>query len=165
MNYHAHLTVPDNTVVPKGWKRTDIILEGDRVQQDVMLTKHYQLGARGIENVNSIIGDVVSLDLKDLLRIKIEQDDGFTLPISEDNYAEIHMLCPVGVIPNGEGWVMSKNPRREGAHFFNRRIYSAPSMEEVIAETVIEQAKVPWIDLKIEQAIFDSNRNHDKWWA
>lgn len=161
-HYHAHITVPDNAVVPKGWKKTDIFLEGEKTQHDVMLTKHYLTKVYG---ANEVLSDISNLGRDDILRIKIEQENDFFLPVNETTYAEIHMLCPTGVTPNGEDWVRSRNPKKEGAYFYNKRIYSAPSMEEVIAETVIEQAEVDWVELKIEQVVFDSNRERDRWWA
>lgn len=169
-HYHVHVTVPNNTIVPKGWKKTSILLEGDREQQDLMFTRHYVVEHAAVSKVlNNVLKDILEnaacFGSSGVQRIKIEQEDDFFLPVNETTYAEIHMLCPDGVIPKGEGWVRSRNPKKEGAYFYNKRIYSAPSMEEVITETAIEQVEVSWMDLKIEQVVFDSNRERDRWWA
>jgi hypothetical protein len=168
--YHAHITVHNLGEIPPGWKSTTIVLEGERVQQDIMLTKHYCVGRRGIETLEDILADINQLPHAGVLRIKVEQDDGFTLPINSDNYVEIHMLCGDGVIPVGGGWVRSRNPRsiRNGApvYFFNKRVYdSSLTVEEFKASLASEQATVPYLECKVEQVIYDSNRAHDAWWA
>lgn len=170
MNYHAHITVPVETTVPRGWKSTTILLEGSKVQTDIMLTKHYQIGCKGITSVDDIKTDISSLQLEGIIRVKIEQDSDFTLPVTPDNYMEIHMLCPMGVVPNGSGWVRSSNPRKNTpdgpVYFFNKRVYNFPLTAKEFSDYVIaEQATVAYEECKIEQVIYDFNREHDSWWA
>lgn len=169
-NYHAHLTVSPDAPVPKGWKRTTILLEGMKVQTDLMLTKHYVIGRKNVSSVEDIKADIASLRLDGIIRVKIEQDDAFTLPITSTNYMEIHMLCPNGVIPNGDGWVKSSNPRKNTptgpVYFYNKRVYnSCLSAHEFSGAVLDEQKSVPFVECKIEQVIYDSNREHDSWWA
>jgi hypothetical protein len=168
--YHAHITVHNLGEIPHGWKSTTIVLEGERVQQDIMLTKHYCVGRRGIETPADILADINLLPLNNVLRVKVEQDDGFTLPITPENYVEIHMLCGDGIIPIGEGWVKSRNPRsiKNGipVYFYNKRVYDSNlSVEEFKASLASEQATVSYLECKVEQVIYDSNRAHDAWWA
>ena len=170
MNYHAHLTVPPNTPVPRGWKSTTIVLEGGIPQTDVMLTKHYRVGCQEIESVDDIKNDIASLRLYSVIRVKIEQDDTFTLPVTQHNYMEVHMLCPTGVSPVGGGWVKSSNPRSNTpdgpVYFYNKRVYNYPTGAESFYRDMLDtQASVPYIECKIEQVIYDSNRDHDSWWA
>ena len=169
-HYHAHLTVPPDTPVLKSWKSTTIVLEGGRVQTDIMLTKHYQVGRKGITSIDDIKSDIASLPLGNIIRVKIEQDSDFTLPITPENYMEVHMLCPTGEQPVGEGWVRSSNPRKNTpdgpVYFFNKRVYNFPLTAKEFSDYVIaEQATVAYEECKIEQVIYDSNREHDSWWA
>lgn len=170
MNYHAHITVPVETTVPRGWKSTTILLEGSKVQTDIMLTKHYQIGCKGITSVDDIKTDISSLQLEGIIRVKIEQDSDFTLPVTPDNYMEIHMLCPSGVEPVGDGWVKSSNPRKNTptgpVYFYNKRVYTCEWGAKLFTQIMLGiQAVVPYIECKIEQVIYDSNREHDSWWA
>jgi hypothetical protein len=168
-NYHVHLTVPPDAPVPKGWKRTTILLEGAKVQTDLMLTKHYVAGRKNVSSVEDIKADIASLHLDGIIRVKIEQDDAFTLPITPTNYMEIHMLCPDGVVPKGSGWVKSSNPRKNTpqgpVYFFNKRVYNSPLTAEEFSNATLEEQDVSYTECKIEQVIYDSNREHDSWWA
>jgi hypothetical protein len=155
-NYHVHLTVPPDAPIPKGWKRTTILLEGAKVQTDV-------------SSVEDIKADIASLHLDGIVRVKIEQDDAFTLPITPTNYMEIHMLCPTGVVPKGDGWVKSSNPRKNTpqgpVYFYNKRVYNSPLTAEEFSNATLEEQDVSYTECKIEQVIYDSNREHDSWWA
>jgi hypothetical protein len=122
-----------------------------------------------VSSVEDIKADIASLHLDGIIRVKIEQDDAFTLPITPTNYMEIHMLCPIGVIPNGGGWVKSSNPRKNTpqgpVYFFNKRVYDSPLTAEEFSDATLNEQDVPYIECKIEQVIYDSNREHDSWWA
>lgn len=170
MNFHAHVTVQPNTPIPRGWKSTTIVLEGDRIQHDIMITRHYCIGKHGIETLGDIINDITMLPWEDVIRVKIEQDSNFTLPITPENYVEVHMLCPAGVEPAGDGWVKSRNPRtvinRAPVYFYNKRVYdSILSVEQFKGSLALEQANIPYTECKVEQVVYDSNREHDSWWA
>lgn len=133
-----------------------------------MFTKHYVIDKKGIGSIQDILDDIESVYSIGKTRVKIEQDDEFFLLIDEKYYMEVHLLCPEGVTPPGD-WVRSKNPRslRDGVpqFFFNRRIYFGGTMQEEIEKLNKELKGVPYSELKIEQAIYDSNREHDLWWA
>lgn len=174
MDLHAHITVPFTLPhIPHGWKATDIVLENEtRTQVDMMYTKHYRIGVRGIQNFQDIIDDA-----KDVFRhwaikrLKVEQDSEFFLPVNKENYLEIHMLVPDG-IPILEGWVKSRNPKSivngQRRFFMNKRVYASKLMADEAAHNIRKKviaAKIPFIEFKAEQIIFDSNRALDGWWA
>lgn len=169
--YHVHVTALPNTPTPRGWKSTTIVLEGgNRIQQDIMLTKHYCTGKHGVESVSDIINDASMLPWENMIRIKVEQDNNFTLPITPDHYVEVHMLCPIGIEPVGEGWVKSRNPRTlidgKPVYFYNRRVYnSSLTVEQFKVGLTLEQTNVPYLECKVEQVVYDSYREHDSWWA
>src|SRR6266705_5852716 len=97
--FHAHLTLDQGITeeeVPRGWKSTKIFLKAkDRLQVDSMLTKHYCIGVK-VNHVVDILRDAVntseSLLLHKVLRTKIEQDSGFSKPITPQHYVEA-MYC------------------------------------------------------------------------
>ena len=175
MNYHAHLTVfGADEYTPHGWKKTDIILEKDnRTQIDTMLTKHYQLGKKGIHTIQDIIEDAPTSNQLKVTRLKIEQDSDFFLPVTKETYLEIHMLCEGEKKPKGE-WVRSRNPKSlspEGVprYFFNMRLYEGngrgvKSLANLIQVDLFEQG-FDYLEFKVEQVVFDSNREMDSWWA
>jgi hypothetical protein len=169
MKFHIHLTVSKIDTVPLGWKETVILLEKDSKQQlDIMLTKHYKFGYKNINSLEDIKLDINKLNLSNLLRIKIEQDEGFYLPITQDNYVEVHVLCPEEVTLDSS-WVRSKNPKKqiEGKkhYFLNKRIYSGESINSVKKLILQELSGINYSDIKLEQVVFDSNFNHDSWWS
>jgi len=170
--YHAHLTLKEmhNLTIPKGWKETKIILIGDNVQTDVMLTKHYVTGHKGITSVEDILADIKELDCyKDLIRIKVEQTSDFTLPINKVNYTEVHLKCKEDTQLNNNNWVRSRNPSEyiddTPLFFFNRRIYTAESHQAALDLIESELKDIEYIEKKVEQVVFDSNVKHDAWWA
>lgn len=171
IDYHAHITVKKIEIIPKGWKRTDIVLENVTTKQyDIMLTKHYRIGVKGINSVNDILKDIIQYKSKfDIIRVKIEQDSEFTLPITLDNYIEVHAKCNGISAVADNNWVRSTNPKSISAQgipqfFFTKRFYSGNIIDIQNAITD-ELATVSVSDLKIEQVIYDSNREHDAWWA
>jgi hypothetical protein len=169
MKFHAHLTVSSIDKVPKGWKETTIMLENKQIQQtDVMLTKHYKLGRKNIVVVDDIKRDIQRLDLSNLLRVKIEQDDGFYLPVSKENYVEIHALCNCQIEPP-KGWVKSKNPRKQldgnKFYFLNKRVFFGSDVNSIQQHAIAELAGIDVLEFKVEQIVYDSNFNHDSWWA
>ncbi len=167
MKFHAHLTVNSIEKIPKGWKETTILLENNQTQQtDVMLTKHYKLGRRNISTIDDIKLDIQRLELGNILRVKIEQDDEFYLPVSKENYVEIHALCNCEIEPP-KHWVKSKNPRKQvdgnKFYFLNKRVFSGSSVNSIQQQVMIELAGIDVLEFKVEQIVYDSNFNHDSW--
>ena len=169
-DYHAHITVKQIETVPKGWKRTDIVLENITTKQhDVMLTKHYRLGVKGINSVNDIMKDITQhTAVFDIIRIKLEQDSNFTLPVTLSNYVEVHAKCNNDTFINNTNWVRSTNPKSISCgvsqFFFTKRFYSG-NIIDIQHAISNELSSMSVLDLKIEQVIYDSNRDHDAWWA
>jgi hypothetical protein len=169
MKFHVHLTLSKIDNIPKGWKETIILLENDSKQQlDIMLTKHYKFGYKNINNLEDIKKDISTLQLNNLVRVKIEQDEGFYLPVTDTNYVEVHVLCPQESRLDSS-WVRSKNPKKqlEGKkyYFLNKRVYSGSSVESIKELVLKELTVIDFIDIKFEQVIFDSNAKHDAWWV
>lgn len=171
--YHAHITVSSITNVPKGWKQTDIVLENtNKTQHDCMLTKHYKIGAHGITSVNDIITDVSNqsqLLTVPVIRVKLEQDSNFTIPISDINYIEVHARCyGINAVTNTK-WVRSTNPNKLHKNgtplfFYTRRFYSG-EINDVYSQVSTELYHIKTDEVKFEQVIFDSNVSHDSWWT
>lgn len=169
MKFHVHLTLKQINHVPSGWKQTTILLERDSRQQlDIMLTKHYKFGYKGINTLEDIKLDISKLNIDNLLRIKIEQDEGFYLPVTKDNYIEVHVLCPEETTLDSS-WVRSKNPKKqlEGKkyYFLNKRVYFGDSVDSIKESIIKELSSINYTELKLEQIIFDSNFDHDSWWT
>jgi hypothetical protein len=169
MKFHVHLTVSKIDTIPIGWKETVILLEKDSKQQlDIMLTKHYKFGYRNINSLEDIKSDISNLNLSNLIRVKIEQDEGFYLPITKDNYVEVHVLCPEETLIDST-WVKSKNPKKQiedkKYYFLNKRIYSGENVDMVKQSILQELSGINYSDIKLEQIVFDSNFIHDSWWS
>lgn len=165
VHYHAHITLDAPVAPPKGWKATEIHLSNEeRNQVDFMLTRHAVSARTGINLINEIIALVPQLE--GIKRIKIEQDNKFFKPITTYNYLECHMLLPADTRPATGGWVKSKNPKyKDGSTFYNKRLYEGSSMEEEIHSILNYEIATPYLDIKFEQVIYDSNRGVDEWWA
>lgn len=170
-DYHVHVTLPSVTSVPKGWKQTNIVLEHNNQQQhDIMLTKHYRIGIKGITSVASILDDVsASMPFNTVIRVKLEQDSNFTLPVSDTNYIEVHARCTGGSAITLPMWVRSTNPNRQLANgqqqfFFTKRFYSG-SIDDIQLEVAQCLESVAVDEVKFEQVILDTNRLHDAWWG
>ncbi len=177
MKFHAHITINtqvDIPQVPKGWKQTHILLERDnREQLDIMLTKHYKIGYRNIQSIQDIHKDIKLttnefFNKDEILRVKIEQDQGFFLPISNENYVEIHMLFK-DHLSLDNSWVISRNlkKQKEGKDclFLNKRIRSGSYVNEIKTSLRTQLKDIEPKEFHIEQIVFDSNPNHDRWWA
>lgn len=169
MYYHAHITLQHSITAPKGWKETRIILDGSKTQEDFMMTKHYVIGHKGIRSVDDVMADIdLAFSNIDVARIKIEQTSDFTLPITSENYVEVHLKC-IGETSLSAAWVRSRNPSEiidgSPAFFYNRRIYAGKSHESVFDQIESELKGVAFIEKKIEQVVYDSNTSHDAWWA
>jgi len=169
--YHAHLTFPSSIeVLPRGWKRTEIVLLGNREQTDIMLTKHYMCG-RNDMNIDKIYDELKQISKQyGAIRIKLEKDNNFER-ITEENYLECH--CKVkGDTTFDMTWVRSRNPKDvvdgQEIYFYNKRVRKGDFIfemsrisDEILRCTGPEGAE----DVKFEQVVFDSNRQHDDWWA
>lgn len=160
---HAHLTLKDLSLpTPKGWKRTEILLtNGSREDHDVMLTRHFK------SDLTKVMEEIAKI--RGVERVKIERTRTWQ-EVDREHYAEFHVKVPEGATaPTASGWARSRNPRDRGndgrlRYFFNKRVYSG-KMEEIIEEVKRELYGIDYVELKIEQNIFDSNRSHDAWWA
>lgn len=178
MIYHAHFTLdPDRrnvvSILPKGFKKTDIILENDiQTQTDEMITRHFKLGKDGFKTINDILiyCDKISKDLS-CIRYKLEMTDGTFYPITDKNYMEIHCKVKENVSLNFVDWVRSKNPKNlnitgDYEYFWNKRIreskYTFLELKEIIKK---ELSDINYTELKFEQVVYDSNSEVDNWWA
>lgn len=165
--FHAHLTFPSfNSELIKGWKRTEIMLLGSSIRVDEMITKHYMIG-NTFKSFHEILEDCKQVaQLYNAVRVKIEKDNSFEY-ITQEKYLEVH--CKVkGNCNLDMSWVRSKNPKdlEKSVYFYNKRIYSGNFNEQasLIRKEVL--LNVPeCLDLRFEQIVFDSNREHDSWWA
>jgi hypothetical protein len=167
--YHVHLTLATRDVeLPKGWKKTTIVLVNKQVQTDVMLTRHFVLGRGGVSTLEGVHEHIKKLGLKNLVRVKVEQEEGFDQPISFNHYVEIHALCPQQEKPPKE-WVVSKNPKNvdhDVKHYFlTKRFYEGASILDVEAQAREELLDARPIEVRVEQVMCDSNRDHDAWWV
>lgn len=171
-------------------KVTVIDLErGDRSQQDIMLThyfhtKHGQYSS--VEEIRSKLeNDCVILKEHgfDAIRIKLEHESLPTNNPTADTYREIHFKC---VMPSTERdaiiqrmaefdstIVPSSNPfekLKDGniVQFFNKRYYEG-TVEEVDQSSVMIEDHLNTLctvkEVKRESVVFDTNLEHDKWWA
>ena len=174
-DYHVHVTLTrDIPKAPSGWKKTNIVLLGRarELSEDIMLTKHYRLG-HSVHTIQDILEDAYSLMEGDLLagqvppnelhRIKIEQTSGFSIPVCQKNYVEIHMLLPEGVEPKTKYWHKSYNPKRivDGVkqYFYTCRKYKGESVHSIAAEVQLENIELPALDFRVEQLVYDSSRD------
>jgi hypothetical protein len=173
MHYHAHLTVPAFAQCPRGWKETSIVLEADQPVMDLMYTRHFVLGKRNVETIDQIL-DLCrrTADQLGAVRIKVEQEDQLTLPITAENYVEVHALISDAAAALPPEWRRSRNAksvdRGTSRYFYTRRFRSGDhsSVQAAIAhelQHVSNQGQL--VELKIEQIIIDTNLTHDSWWA
>ena len=174
IDYHAHFTVPNNTKIPQkaGFKLTEIILEDEtRTQLDTMLTKHFRLGCKCFYTVKDIIDYCFEISNEiNAIRFKLEQTSGFNIPISKENYVEIHCKVSEDIILDNT-WKRSKNPKNLNItgkydYFWNKRIYSSDfNINEIITNTHQYLSNIDYEELKFEQIIIDTNHKIDAWWA
>lgn len=158
---HTHVTVtsfPEHT--PKGWKLTKIaLMKNGRSQVDLMLTKHFMLEDSFIE---TICTQIMFLPIKqdNIIRVKIEQESNFPKEIIPGTYLEIHAETKSDHIP--DHWVPSYNPARNDINFVNRRFYQGniPQLLKKIEYELDDAA-----EYRPELVIYDSNHEHDSWWA
>lgn len=143
-----------------------------------------------LDDLKVISADIESGGMK-VLRIKIEHEDLPTLTPSQDNYWEMHYKCK---IPTSEGGlveeavkggilecmpilVASSNPFSTSKdyviQFFNLRVYEG-TPEEVLAihdahigalSVILAAFDGELVESKREVIVYDSNHDHDKWWA
>lgn len=185
-HYHTHLTINNSSnqsIIPKGFKQTTIILEhGNIQQQDIMITKHYAIGYKNINSVDDIKKDIQETIKRynlDVIRIKIEKDitnikNDVEYPITNNNYLEIHCkisnknLNHYDILLENK-FVRSKNPNskqeNEIYYFWNKRMYSSSDIFSNIDYVKKFFDTIEYKELKIEQIILDTNHNIDSWWA
>ena len=186
-NFHAHITILHNGDFKRlsGWKNTIILLSKDsQYQTDVMLTRHFRTNSHKTPDVYSILKvlDKAKMDLQSaghkVVRVKLEHESLPTLNVSNQHYRECHIKYKV---PHGEvlksigGFVPSSNPMSvhdSFSHLFlNKRVYEGDcqSVDDTIRKQVQLLSNInpncTLIEVKIETTVWDSNLNHDKWWA
>jgi hypothetical protein len=185
--FHAHLTLKTDCIVVnlRGWKMTIITMnKEDRHLTDFMFTRHFLLGSEKTPTLEAIKAEIeasvkeIDGGLGEVTRVKLEHESLPTLPPSETNYRECHIKIRV---PKGhaletiDGFVQSRNPMdEEKTHstiFLNARFYSG-TVEEVDAkadEAVncirLLNPNCEILEVKKESTVFDTNHDHDKWWA
>lgn len=168
IDFHAHVTLSEMPGYIKGWKTTVIKLTAlDTSQTDYMLTKHYRLGVKGFNTVDDIIADIKLVENKhNALRVKLEQDSGFTMPASNNNYVEVHVNCSGADLITDPTWARSSNAFADepNAFFLTKRFYSG-NVDSIKQLVETELSTVVVNEIKIEQIIMDSNKQHDAWWA
>jgi len=164
---HVHVTVTNfPEITPKGWKQTTIKLYNNgRWQTDKMLTKHFMIDNH-LSFIEMILSQVMFLPLKDyeIIRVKIEQESNFPAIIPSGNYLEIHAETsyPFKLSPDNY-WVWSFNPKVSDKSFINRRYYTG-AISTLLA-IVAEDVKQYNGEYRPELIIYDSNHDHDSWWA
>ena len=171
-------------------KVTVIDLErGDRKQQDIMLThyfhtKHGQYST--VEEIRSRLeNDCATLKENgfNAVRIKLEHESLPTNDPTADTYREVHFKC---IMPSDDRdsifqrmaefdstIVPSSNPfekMKDGniVQFFNKRYYEGTVEEVDQASNEIVAALNTMCtvkEVKRESVVFDTNLEHDKWWA
>lgn len=167
MRVHCHITLPVSIQPPKGWKITEIVLADDNtVQTDFMVTKHFLIGIGKYKNLNEVIEYCTTVGRElDCIRVKVEQEDEFHLPVTDDNYVEFHLKVEGNY--EMKDWARSENPKEKKEHgvsFFSKRVRTGTNVNEVI-NTEIAKIKVPYVELKVEHVVYDSNPSCDAWWG
>lgn len=190
--FHCHITYEvnndDEVKPPHTWKSTIVTLsKANRTMDDFMITKHYVIPSEKTPNVSALMADVhnttsmLSVSNK-ILRVKIEHESLPTIQPSQSTYRETH----IRVVPYDTGypsddfvllkeWVRSSTQlngwNKQESFFINRRFYSG-TVEEV--DAIIQQQFAVmkllnphhrFVEIKIESTIYDSNQQHDQWWA
>lgn len=132
---------------------------------DRMVTK-YQKGIdltqmnRDVEILNENGFEVTRFKLEQM----IESFDGFEL--SDQNYFEVHIKVPNTYMKKDVfGFAYSSNPSSMGYYFYNGRCRSLddlPKFKETI-ELIKSETEVESVHM--EYTVFDSNTEHDRWWA
>jgi ADP-ribose pyrophosphatase YjhB (NUDIX family) len=125
-----------------------------------------------------------------VMRLKLEYDATHANASAQDAelataaglYTEVHIKCVVEPASRDEllataaeaGWHPSRNPfaalrDEQLVQFVNRRFYGAAQLQEVdqAVDDVVPKllACASIIEIKYEVAVYDSNDEHDRWWA
>lgn len=162
---HVHVTVeefPD--ITPKGWKQTIIRLgKNGRFQTDKMLTKHFYINnEQSFEQTILTSISFLPLDKENIIRVKIEQESNLPKEIPFGKYLEIHAETLEGYRVGD--WVFSENPERPDTIFLNNRYYTG-NIEEILSSVDRIKRIMHDFDYRSELVIYDSNHEHDSWWA
>lgn len=168
MKLHCHITLPRAQKPPRGWKKTEIVLANSSMTQtDYMVTKHFAVGRGKFKSLQDITDYCVKTCASlGGIRVKLEQESDFHLPITDSNYVELHLKVN-GEAHLGAGWANSMNPNEQVTgqeRFYSKRIRSGSSVYTVV-QTERAKLKVPYVELKVEHVIYDSNPELDSWWA
>lgn len=173
-------------------KTTSVDLyKGNRRQHDAMLTMHHH--TRKFKNYAAILMYVLDAEkilLENnisVLRTKIEHEESKTITVSDNQYHECHikLKIPSVIYPDyikllgtdtslgTYGW--SSNPCECNAdtciEFINIRARAGTRkkfdkhVEDVVQYLSRMYPIISISEIKIETAVYDSNRNHDNWWA
>lgn len=168
--YHVHLTLSkDPPLVPRLWKKTTIVLQGDKTQTDFMITRHFSfihpftLKDREDFILSSIVSIIEDFSLS-VIRVKIEADDNFE-DITHSRYLECHCKVPLEVVNMPGGWIRSNNPVEPDVYFWNRRIRDGGDFYKAVEDVLTElRMRNFYFIPRFEQVIYDSNENVDSWW-
>ena len=149
-----------------------------------MITRHFKTGTTKTPDIQSILKAVDDAKTQllmlghNVVRVKLEHESLPTLRPSIEHYRECHVKFEV---PNGttletiNGFVASSNPMamfQDSSYLFlNKRIYNGDCnhidrqmYDDVqLLRSINPNCKL--VEVKIETAVWDSNLNHDKWWA
>ena len=170
---HFHITLEDCTVEQIqtaakliGGKVTSIdLVKGDTIVKDRMLTK-WQKGSDLLETRQAV--KLLTDSGYKVVRYKLERmiqhlEDISKFNITDTNYLEVHIKVPtsvarVEVFP----FVMSSNSKDVDHYFYNSRARS--NEQAKIIQNIIEE-RFKEYPSHIEYVVYDSNQQHDRWWA
>ena len=191
-HFHCHITVLEDDLEKAKhlrWKPTVIDLShNERTQQDIMLTKHFRDDEPGAVRR---ITDEVWEDVKELselgfevLRVKLEYEPEFfpeCLRPTAEKYHELHFKClgdeesflaAGNITLFGVELRQSRNPYNKTPYklekFFNARVYGGTL--ESLARFKLKAVELleelfDLKEMKHEVILFDTNHEHDNWWA
>ena len=200
--FHSHLTLRATDAEAEraralvGGKVTIIELErAGREQVDVMLTHHFVVGNRGLDDhhdvINSLKAKASQLEESgiEVVRVKLEHElfdprsdrGDREASLGMSTYVEAHIKCLVRQenLPSLKSvaakcdWHASRNPWQQSGdvvtQFINRRFYEPECIErvEVGVDWMVSEVTslCQVVEVKIETAIMDSNDEVDRWWA
>jgi hypothetical protein len=178
--FHTHITLADKSDLAYArkvihGKTIEVALE-DR-QVDPILTHHYVTGYRGVSSHFDIKLQLFEqLNVLTMVRIKVarakleaEFDDPRSPPEQRDAivdaalYVEAHLKTTEAV--QLQGWSLSQDHPTGTKTYYTRRWRKTPLTQiRLDVQTAIDQFKTP-VSSKIEAVLYDTNPEHDSWWA
>lgn len=170
-SYHTHITLicSDQIKVASFARKHKCkvtiieLYDSSKEQTDVMLTKYGNDYDVLLDDAKSIARDAKSNGIH-VARIKVEQLlKGRPLTfVKECDYMEYHVKVEDTNTSEIDGFVMSRNPHEHGTRFYNARIYNEEDF--VIVDNSLNN--IPNIlSTHYELSLYDSNKQHDGWWA